>query len=145
MLVRTHHSCAPQFRSHVGVPAGDLLRLFDQLVDSPWREGPGRVAAVSYADRYEIRADLPGVVAADLDVTHDRGVLSIRARRREEWEEGGRVLLRSRRDAQIEERLRLPEDADADKLVARLKDGVLSVTVPRIAPAEAKKVTILEN
>ena len=91
---------------------------------------------------YVIEASLPGAKAEEVDVKVEEGVLTIR-RETEKTEESkdGKVLIRERRKGTFARALTLPEDVDADKVEARLVDGVLTVSVPF---AEERKPKVKE-
>lgn len=81
-----------------------------------------------------VRAELAGVRREDLRVTVDQNVLRIRGVR--ESAGAGVVRLHQMEIASgpFERRLRLPVDVDADRVSARLEDGLLTVTLARREP-----------
>lgn len=91
---------------------------------------------------YEIVADVPGADRDGVEVTVDSGVLSIR----------GRVQDRSAPERQpayaeflvgdYRRDITLPENVEAEKIEASVKDGVLRLTLPKRAPAQAKRIAI---
>lgn len=94
---------------------------------------------------YRIAVELPGVVENDVDVTVDDGMVTVRGEKKESREEKGDTWYFSERQyGSFTRSFRLPADADEDGLRAELKDGVLTLTVPRAAPeaAKARKVPI---
>ncbi len=95
------------------------------------------------ADRYVLRADLPGVQPADIQVTADQGVLSIRAERRVERREGEPASGRFERVAgTFARRFTLPEDANTDAISARSAHGVLELTIPKQAKPEPRRISV---
>ena len=95
------------------------------------------------ADRYLVRADLPGVQPADIQVTADQGVLTIRAERRAERREGAPVNGRYERFAgTFVRRFTLPEDANAEAIGARSTHGVLELTIPKQAKPEPRRIAV---
>lgn len=88
---------------------------------------------------YTISIELPGVKAADLAVEVVGDALRVRGEKRQESETKGRNYHRMERTHGTFERvLDLPEDAKADAVEAALRDGVLTITIPR---DEAAKTT----
>jgi HSP20 family protein len=84
---------------------------------------------------YLIEADLPGVRADSIDLTIERGQLTIRAERaRAEESEQTRWLRRERRADRFERSFRLPEEIDEAAITASYRDGVLQLSVPRTQP-----------
>lgn len=83
-------------------------------------------------DGYRLTAELPGMKDEDVEVTLADHVLTISGEKvqEEEKREGG-VLMSERRFGSFSRSVRLPEDADPDKLEARIKKGVLTVTIAK--------------
>lgn len=95
---------------------------------------PASEAAVS-EDSYRIAIELPGVGEDDIDLSVEDGVVLLKGEKRSEREEKGEKWYFSERQyGSFSRSFRLPPDADANKVDARLKDGVLTVTVPKTAP-----------
>jgi HSP20 family protein len=101
-----------------------------------------RMDAVRRDGEVELRFDLPGVDAESIDVTVDRGVLSVTAKRSEEYTESEKPFIRERIMGSFTRRVRLSDSVDADKISAAYDGGVLRVTVPLTERAQARKVEI---
>lgn len=120
----------------------DPLRQVGQRV-AEWL-APASEAATS-EDAYRIAVELPGVEEKDIDLSVDNGVVTLKGEKRSEREERGeRWYFSERQYGSFSRSFRLPPDADTDKVDAHLKDGVLTVTVPKTAPEkpESAKVQI---
>ncbi|MBU3261187.1 Hsp20/alpha crystallin family protein [Roseovarius sp. PS-C2] len=94
---------------------------------------------------YHITLELPGVSESDIDVSVHDGVVTVKGEKTHEREEKGDTWFFSERQyGAFSRTFRLPADADGDRLEAHLKDGVLSLSVPKRTEAtgEAKKVAI---
>ena len=129
----------------------DINRLFDS---SSLRRASGddSVDAADWApavdikednDRYVLHADVPGVRSEDIDVTMDRGVLTIQGKRdvvREDEKEGYRRVERAR--GTFLRRFNLPEGVDADGITAKTADGVLEVVIPKSATLQPRKIAV---
>ncbi|MEO3872840.1 Hsp20/alpha crystallin family protein [Nonomuraea sp. B12E4] len=89
-----------------------------------------------------LRFDLPGIDPASIEVTVDRGVLSVSARREEEITEGERLFVRERSMGTFTRRVYLSEHLDADKIDASYANGVLAVRIPVLERAKPRKVEI---
>jgi HSP20 family protein len=95
-------------------------------------------AAEASADEaaYRIAMELPGVAEADIELSVVEGVVTVRGEKRGEPEAGGATWYFSERQfGSFSRSFRLPPDADEAAAAAALKDGVLTVTVPKRAPA----------
>jgi HSP20 family protein len=104
--------------------------------------------AVDVAEKdkaYEITAELPGLDEKNVEVKVANGMLSIKGEKKEEKEEKKRdYYLSERRYGAFERRFQIPEGVDSDKIDATFKKGVLTVTLPKSATAQAaeKKIAV---
>jgi len=95
------------------------------------------------ADAFLIKADLPGVLEKDLDVSCTGNRVTISGRREEEKVDEGETFYTSERSyGSFSRSFMLPESADLDRASAELKDGLLQLTVPKKAEEKAKKISI---
>lgn len=122
----------------------------------PLRQASARVAdwvapaseASAEKDAYKIAIELPGVDAGDIDLSVEDGVLSLKGEKRTSREEKGETWYFSERQyGSFSRSFRLPADADGEKVDADLKDGVLTIRVPKLAKADAatRKVEISKS
>jgi HSP20 family protein len=82
---------------------------------------------------YCISAELPGVQKNDVQVTLDNGCLTIRGSRREQIEEKNtRWHRRELAQGSFVRQFSLPDDAEEGKVDATFKDGILTVTIPKM-------------
>jgi HSP20 family protein len=93
-------------------------------------------------DEVLLRFDLPGVDAESIDVTVDRGVLTVSAKRTEEAGEDEKLITRERVTGSFSRRLSLGDKVDFDKIEADFADGVLTVRLPLLETAQPRKVEI---
>lgn len=97
---------------------------------------------------YRIALELPGVEEADVELTLDEGVVSVKGEKKTSREEKGETWFFSERQyGAFSRSFRLPADADEAAVQADLKDGVLTIVVPRKKEEErkAKSVPINRN
>lgn len=131
----------------------DLLhRDLDRLVggrgvagddQSPVADWVPAVDIVEEADRFVLRADVPGVLAEDIDVSMDNGVLSISGERHAiATEEDTGVQRIERATGRFLRRFTLPETADAESVAARSANGILEVTIPKAPEIQARRITV---
>lgn len=81
---------------------------------------------------YKITAELPGIDPDDVEVTFDDGVLRIAGEKNDEREENERGCRLSERSYGAFERLvQLPSVANPDKIEARFKNGVLTISIAK--------------
>lgn len=92
---------------------------------------------VEHADRFVVRADMPDVRAEDIDITVAEDRLIVAGKRRAEATDGQtRRIVSERCHGAFTRTLPLPERADVHGARAALKDGVLTVEIPRKAHAD---------
>ncbi|PTD96868.1 heat-shock protein Hsp20 [Pseudothauera lacus] len=95
-------------------------------------------------DAYQVHAELPGVRKDDIHVSIDGPVVSISAERKQEKEvkEGERVLRTERYFGKVSRSFQLGQDIDEARASARFNDGVLELTLPKKAAAQARRLAI---
>lgn len=95
------------------------------------------------ADRFLITADLPGVDPKDIEITMDNGVLAIKGERQSaacEEKEGYKRV--ERVSGAFSRRFSLPDTADAERIEAKGKDGVLEVSLPKHEKVQPRKIQV---
>jgi HSP20 family protein len=137
-------ACAPL--AHPGLRAfwpAEFDRLFDEAY-SAFAAQPQ--AAPSFAPRvdvtesdeaYTVRADLPGLEEKDIQVSLEEGVLSIQGKQesaKDEETKGVRYVERAR--GSFRRAIELPAEIDAAKVTASYRQGVLTVTLPKLPEAK---------
>ncbi|MEM8766452.1 MAG: Hsp20/alpha crystallin family protein [Pseudomonadota bacterium] len=94
-------------------------------------------------ENYTLHMDVPGLKPDDLDVELHDGVLSIRGSRSEEKTETEKGYVRTeRRQGSFSRQFRVPTHVQAEALKAEVKDGVLTIEVPKGAEQGARKVVV---
>ena len=95
---------------------------------------------------YRLDASVPGIPTQDISITVHDGTLTIQAESRsEEASEGTRYRLRERRHGTWRRRFTLPAEVDAEAIVAEHDQGVLSLTIPKIAKPQPREIAINPN
>src|ERR671928_631870 len=87
-------------------------------------------------------ADMPGAKPEGLDITLERRVLSIRAEVEDHAPEGYSPVYQEYEVGDFECQFTLSGDFDADRIEASLTNGVLRLTIPKAAEAEARTIQI---
>ena len=121
-------------------PFTHFERQFGRLAP---RSGAGMpMDAVRRDGEVALRFDLPGVDPASIDVTVDRGVLTVTAKRHEEYAEHDKLVIRERITGTFTRRVHLSDDLDSAAVEASFTDGVLSVRIPVAEKAQPRKIEI---
>jgi HSP20 family protein len=113
-------------------------RFFDRIAGN-WP----RVEVSETDKEIEVTAELPGLDEKDVQVELANGVLAIAGERKTDIEDKER-LFSERHFGRFERRIPV-EDVDEDRVSAVFKNGVLTVTLAKIAPAQSKVKRITIN
>lgn len=93
-------------------------------------------------DGLVVVADMPGVSSETVDVTLEKRVLTIRGRSEDEPPKGFSATYAEYRPADYERFFTLSEDIEAERIQAKLQDGVLRVFLPKAGPARTKRIKV---
>ena len=95
------------------------------------------------AERFVVTADLPGVEGKDIEITADKGVLTVRGERRSEKKDSGEGYERvERASGSFLRRFTLPESADAEAIKATHVNGVLELSIPKRPQAQPRRINV---
>jgi len=127
---------------------GNMNRLWRDLGHGGGEEGNVESWAipldvVQQGDNIIVKASVPGVSPEDIDVSIENDVLTIKGHTKEEREhQEGNYLMRERRAGSFYRALRLPDTVDSDNAQPHYKNGVLSITFPKMESKKAKRLPI---
>ena len=94
-------------------------------------------------DNYYVRAELPGVKGDELDIQVTANNLAISGERKiAEEGESARYHRREREAGSFSRMIGLPGDINADKVEAKLANGILTVRVAKAEAAKPKQITV---
>ena len=131
-----------------------MREMFNTLADGlagSTLPGTLPVDIVEHTDHYEIRASVPGFTRDQINIEVENGVLDISVIRTnpELTDVDGSIcgseccMLRSERyEGSLARQIKLPSDVDDETIVAKLENGVLSVTVAKPADNAPRRITI---
>lgn len=118
----------PYEAAHYEQPRGAFVPLFDV------RET---------RDGYEFRADMPGVREGDVDIAVTGKRLTVSGHREaEERREGETWYAAERSYGSFTRAFTLPEGVDSEHVTAELRDGVLTLRVPKRAEVQPRKIAV---
>ena len=132
------------------VRTGDPFDLFSRMMGASEREpltsGQDWLPAVDIREEqqgYVLVMDVPGLAAEDLDVDLHEGILTVRgARSEEETKQGEHYIRVERRQGKFARQFRVPPSTRPEDLRAGVKDGVLTIHVPKGGAPEARSVPV---
>lgn len=132
-----------------------LNRALDQAFNGPWngdtnsRVWVPALDVVEKRDAYVVIADLPGVNQSQVELSFEQNVLTIRGEKHSTFNPSKdgelRVYAAERVTGTFERSLRLPEFVDSEKISAELRDGLLTVTIPKATAAQPRKIEIRQS
>lgn len=93
-------------------------------------------------DNVWVHLDLPGVAADSLDISVERGVLTVSAERNWTREDGDQSYLTERPRGTFRRQVHLGEGLDAERIEADLTDGVLTLRIPVAEVAKPRRITV---
>jgi len=121
-------------------------RMFNRMLQDEWMGETARVAfpmdVKDSNEAYEISAVLPGVSADDLNIQITNNTLTIQGEVKVEVDDQVTYLLRERSAGRFMRSLQLPEAVDSAKVDASLKDGILTLRVPKAEEARPKTIKV---
>ena len=110
--------------------------LFDRTI-SP------EIDVVETAESLEVYCDLPGVEEKDIDISLASNVLTIKGEKRPpERQVEAKLYRREDWSGAFQRTLSLPKAVELDQVEARLKDGVLNVTLAKRAEARTRRINV---
>jgi len=136
-------------------PRQPLFKVIDQIFAQPMSAGAAAAAGlrsesghlpvdVSETDTQVIvRAAAPGFAREEIDAEIHDNVLTIKAEHTEERKETGERYFRQElRSGTLSRRVSLPSDVVAGEVTGELRDGVLTLRIPKAPEATPRKIKI---
>ena len=123
--------------------ARDFQRQVDRLTRHAFGQAGGMpLDVVRHENDVTLRLDVPGIDPEQIEVTVDRGILTISGKREEERTENDKFFVRERTMGTFTRRMRLPESLNAEAVEASHANGVLEVRIPVLEQAKPRKVEV---
>ena len=132
-------------------------KMFDQMVESQFPDvvksvgvkpygntAYPKVNVYEYNDKVGIVAEIPGLNKKQLDVSVEDGMLTISGDKHGSLieEQGAKVIRKELKQSSFKRSFELGELLDRDNISANFKDGILSVSIPKIEPEQPKKHSV---
>ena len=121
--------------------------IFNDFFDNTWMERPKATApainVIEHQDKYELELAAPGMTKADFNVHLDEdGDLVINMEKKTENKADankGHFLRREFSYTKFQQTMLLPDDANRDGIGAKVENGVLTVSIPKVKRVEPEK------
>lgn len=120
-------------------------RLFEDSVITPkgGSVGTPKIDIKDKKDHVEVKAELPGMAEDEIDIEIADGVMTISGERKsEEEKEGEGYYYRESHTGAFSRSFSLPADIKEDKAEADMKNGILTISIPKVAPKKATRVKV---
>ena len=131
-------------------------KMFDTMVESQFPEvvksvgvkpyqgsAYPKVNVYEYDDKVGVVAEIPGLDKKQLDVAVEDGVLTISGDKHSAFEDdGAKVIRRELKQSSFKRSFELGDMLDGENISAIFKDGILSVSIPKIEPEVPKKHSV---
>ena len=131
-------------------------KMFDQIIEASFPDvtksvgvkpfqgtAYPKVNVYEYDDKVGIVAEIPGLDKKQLNIEVENGVLTVSGDKHGVWEEeGATVLRRELKASSFKRSFQLGELLDADRVKANFKDGILSISIPKMEPETPKKTYV---
>lgn len=150
MLVRRVWPARPTFEGSL-LDFDQLRREMLRLLDTATGDGAAEPAAGVFPpmnitqddDNFYVRAEIPGIKPAEISISALRNRVSISGKR-EIPREHERVSYhrKERPEGAFNRGVTLPGEVDAERVDARYKDGILTLTLPKAEQAKPRQIAV---
>ena len=130
----------------------DIRQVFDRFFNGNDESDQSNVVTSQWTPRVDIKeedsrfvifADIPGVDPKDIEITMEKGILSIKGERKaESTVENGKLTRIERSHGLFYRRFALPDSADAEGIKAAGKNGVLEVSIPKRPETAPRRINV---
>ncbi len=130
-------------RAHT--PHVQLRRELDRLFGDFERSAAPAASTLGFDDdgrNFVLRADVPGLTESDFEISVAGNTVTLKGERKVDVPEGHSVHRRERSAVRFAKSFELPTRVDADKVTATLKHGVLTLTLPKVAEAQPRRISV---
>lgn len=124
-------------------------RVFDDWSGVPRLERPQRsrspwppINAFETKETFVYEAEVPGLAQENVSVTVEDEALVLRGERKSDVPDGYEIRLRERPPVAFTRKLPLPGRVDADKVTAQMKEGILTITLPKAKDTLPRQIAV---
>ncbi len=143
------------FGKDIPMSLGDLQAEMNRTFDRFWHGGlsTGPFDGNAWApvfdvleedDRVVLVAEVPGMEASDIELNFHDNRLTLKGHRASPWPEEAteKLIRRERRYGAFSRTVELPAEIDPDKIAATVRNGVITVTLPKVEQARGKPIKV---
>ncbi len=143
------------FPSDLPFSVQEIRNEFDRLLDRVWHGGLSTapldgldwappIDVCEHPDRFQIRVEMAGVAAGEVDVSILEGILTVRGTKAPPQQSGesGRKLRSECRYGRFRRKFELPAPVQENAISASQKNGVLTIEVPKLPEVRGRSVKV---
>jgi HSP20 family protein len=118
--------------------------MFTDVDPGSWEPGAAhpRVSFDDQGSAFVVRAEVPGVAEKDIELSATATTLTLKGQRKVEAPKGYSTHRTERNSWSFARTFELPAKVDAERVEARLENGVLTVTLPKAPEAQPKQIAV---
>jgi len=116
-------------------------RMFSFFDDMNFAKIP-RADVIETNSQYIVHIDLPGIKKEDVTISVLNGIVSVTAKNKIEKVKDGEYVVSERSRETITRTFQIDPDVDSSAITAELKNGVLTITIPKLEKAKIKQIQI---
>jgi HSP20 family protein len=120
---------------------GDLGRKRSAPV-AAGSQGYPRTDVYETVDDFVIRMDVPGLQKGDIRIEYDDGKLTIAGQRQPSQNDGIRYHVKETFSGEFTRSFSLPDSAGSDNISAEVRDGVLTVKIPKREEVKPRRIDV---
>ncbi|QDU38804.1 Spore protein SP21 [Maioricimonas rarisocia] len=107
-----------------------------------WSTVRPHVDIVETDDAFHLHVEMPGVNEERIEVELEQDLLTLRGTAERSGPDGYRLVYGDRRGRRFERTFRLPDEVNREQIEASVRDGVLTVTLGKVAEAVPKRIAV---
>jgi HSP20 family protein len=130
------------FRSQMNRLFRDFDRSHGETYGFRYADGLPRTNLYDNGDRLEIMAEIPGLSKDDINIKIQGNYLELSGSRKSQVPEGYQSHRVERGTLSFTRSFTLPSEVDVEKAEASLKDGILTLSLPKVEAAKPKQITV---
>ncbi len=123
-------------------PARSTLRAFVRAAPTSGSSRTMPIEAWETQDEYVLRAELPGLTRADIEVEIEKQEVRIGAKRERSLPADAALLINELRNGRWERRFALPQPIDTERAQANYQEGILSLRLPKLTAEPSRRIAV---
>lgn len=122
-----------------------ILNQFDHFFNDAFSHQPRETPLdiIDVDNTYIVSMEIPGVNKEDIDISFEKGILKVKAKKHDLYEKKDtNVIFKRRSYKDIEKSWKVSESVDITNISSEYKNGVLEITLPKKEESISKKIIV---